>query len=129
MKAKSILRSTFLLFSLIALTSCSSNEDSPATSNYPREVSIIYKMSSTNTATAQAISYKNETGSMTTVTNVVLPYSKTITKTVNKNDDASIGYSTTNAGSNVTLEILVDNTVKKTQNFVSGTGAMVYSFQ
>ena len=119
------------LFSILSIfiTSCSKDDDNTINTPYPKQVQIAYKMSSTNTTTAQAISYKNELGSMTTVTNVALPYSKSITRTVNKNDDASIGYSTTNTSSNVTLEILVDNSVLKTQNFVSGTGAMVYSFQ
>lgn len=129
MKKKIFKLPTLLFILSILFISCSKDDDSPINTTYPKEVQITYKMSSTNTATAQAISYKNESGSMTTVTNVNLPYSKTITRTVNKNDDASFGYSTTNTSSNVTLEILVDNSVKKTQNFVSGTGAMVYSFQ
>lgn len=113
----------------IFITSCRKDDDNIIKTSYPKQVQITYKMSSTNATTAQAISYKNESGSMTTVTNVVLPYSKTISRTVNKNDDVSIGYSTTNTSSNVTLEILVDNSVMKIQNFIYGTGAIVYSFQ
>lgn len=110
---------SFILFS------CNNDENE---TNYPKEVQIIYKVTSTNTTTAQAISYKNETGGMTTLTNVALPFFKTITRTVNKNDDASIGYSTTNELSNVTLEIQVDNSIKNTKNFISVSGGIVYLF-
>lgn len=111
---------SFILFS------CNNDENE---TNYPKEVQITYKVTSINTTTAQAISYKNETGGMTTLTNVALPFSKTITRTVNKNDDASIGYGTTNTSASVKLEILVDNTMVKSQVFNAGTGAMVYLFQ
>lgn len=110
---------SFILFS------CNNDENE---SKYPKEVQITYKVTSTNTTTAQAISYKNETGGMTTLTNVALPFSKTITRRVNKNDDASIGYSTTAELSNVTLEIQVDSSIKKNQNFISVSGAIVYLF-
>lgn len=107
------------------LSSCNNDENE---TKYPKEVQITYKVTSTNTTTAQAISYKNETGGMTTLTNVALPFSKTITRTVNKNDDASIGYSTTTETSNVTLEIQVDNSIKNTKNFISVSGGIVYLF-
>lgn len=110
---------SFILFS------CNNDENE---TKYPKEVQITYKVTSTNTTTAQAISYKNETGGMTTLTNVALPFSKTITRTVNKNDDASIGYSTTTELSNVTLEIQVDNSIKNTKNFISVSGGIVYLF-
>lgn len=108
------------------LSSCNNDENE---TKYPKEVQITYKVTSTNTTTAQAISYKNETEGMTTLTNVALPFSKTITRTVNKNDDASIGYSSTNTSASVKLEILVDNTQVKSQVFNAGTGAIIYLFQ
>lgn len=107
------------------LISCNDYENE---TKYPKEVQITYKVTSTNTATAQAISYKNETGGMTTLSNVALPFSKTITRIVNKNDDASLGYSTTTETSNITLEIQVDNSIKKNQKFISVSGAIVYLF-
>lgn len=117
-------------FFLLSFVSCNNDDDSTSTpgNTYPKAVQITYKVTSANSTTLQAISYKNETGGMTTLTNVSLPYSKTVSRTVNKNDDASIGYSSTNTSSNVTLEISV-GTSKKSQNFVAGTGALTYSFQ
>jgi hypothetical protein len=128
MKIKTFLKPVLAL-SFLVMLSCSSSNDDGSSNEFPKTVSITYKVKSTNTTTAQAISYKNDTGGTTMATNVDLPFSVSITRIVNQNDDASVGFSSTTQNANVTLEILVDGTVVKTQNFTSGTGAMAYIFQ
>lgn len=112
------------------LINCSSdsNDDGGSSNTYPKQVTITYKVIGINTSTATLVTYKNETGGITNVENVSLPYTKTITRTVNKNDDASLGYGT-NTTTSVRLEISVNNTVQKSQDFNSTSGALVYLFQ
>lgn len=114
----------------IFLISCrsDSNDDGNSSNSYPKQVTITYKVTGINTSTAAIVTYKNETGGLTNLENVTLPYSKTITRTVNKYDDASLGYGT-NTNTNVKLEILVNNTVQKSQEYTSTSGAIVYLFQ
>lgn len=127
---KLALKSVLLLSLAIISSSCSSDDDNNSGgSTYPRQVSITYKVNSSNTTSAQAVSYKNATGSMATVTDVTLPYTITVNRTVNAGDDASVGYSSSNTSANVTLQILVDNSVVKTQDFNAGTAAIAYLFQ
>ncbi|UPT69862.1 MAG: hypothetical protein M0D53_12045 [Flavobacterium sp. JAD_PAG50586_2] len=125
---KKLMLKSVLLLSIL-FCACSSDDNDSGGNSYPKEVSITYKVSSSNTTSAQAVSYKNATGGMATVTNVALPYTITVNRTVNEGDDASIGYSSANASANVTLQILVDNSVVKTQNFTVGTGAIQYLFE
>ncbi|WP_157505965.1 hypothetical protein [Flavobacterium chungangense] len=114
---------TFGLF----ISSCSKEDSSPIASGYPKNVTIVYKVISTSVASA-SITYKNETAGMTTLADVTLPFTKSFVRTVNKNDDASLGFSLNQAGP-IKLEILVDGSSVKTQDFNTGTGAMVYLFQ
>jgi hypothetical protein len=107
------------------LSACSKKNDSPAA--YPKTVTVTYRVTSATVATA-SISYRSETMAMTTLTNVALPFSKAITKTVNVNDDVNIGF-TLNVPGPIKLEILVDGSVVKTQDFTGGAGALVYLFQ
>lgn len=114
---------TFRLF----ISSCSKEDSSPIASGYPKNVTIVYKVISAS-VTSASITYKNETAGMTTLTDVTLPFTKSVVRTVNKNDDASLGFSLNQAGL-ITLEILVDGSSVKTQDFNAGTGAMAYLFQ
>jgi len=104
--------------------SCS-KEDDNSSSSYPKQVSITYAVSSTTTASAAIVSYKNETGVDVNVTNPALPYTKTFTRTVNKNDVLSLGYGT-NTNQTVKLEIFVNNLSVKSQTFTSTSGAITY---
>lgn len=121
---------TFFLFSLLSLASisCSSDDDSPSGSSYPKEVSITYKVTSSSTTSAVLIQYKNETGGNTNVSNPTLPYTKTITKTANQHDVLSLGYGT-NDNQTVQLEITVNNETVKSQEFTATSGAIVYMFE
>lgn len=120
----------FAFFSVLLLltlfTSCS-NDDNPSTS-YPKQVSVTYKVTSTTTSSAFLVRYTNETGGNTDVPNATLPYTKTFNRTVNKSDVLTLAYGT-NTSQTVKLEILVDNTVVKSQVFTSTSGAIVYLFE
>jgi len=127
---KSIKRNLlFISMSILTMLfmSCS-KEDDNSSSSYPKQVSITYAVSSTTTASAAIVSYKNETGVDINVTNPALPYTKTFTRTVNKNDVLSLGYGT-NTNQTVKLEILVNNTSVKSQTFTSTSGAITYLFE
>ena len=127
-------RKLSILFALTAFaffaTSCRNDDDSNdgPTNAYPKQVKITYVVTSPQPTTLQLISYKNETNGMTNVSNPALPYTKSITRTVNRNDDASLGFGGA-PDSNVKLEILVNDQLAKTQTFTNtGTGALVYLF-
>lgn len=125
------IKRNFLLFSVSILTMlftfCSKDDDN-SSSYYPKQVSITYAVSSTTATSAALVSYKNETGVDINVTNPALPYTKTLTRTVNKNDVLSLGYGT-NTNQTVKLEILVNNSIVKSQTFTSTSGAIIYLFE
>lgn len=95
---------------------------------YPKQVDITYRVSSTSTNNLVSITYDNETGGQSTVANPALPFTKTITKTVNKNNIITIGYFV-NPSQTVKLEIVVNNGLVKTQQYNSPNAAMSYTFQ
>lgn len=95
---------------------------------YPKQVSITYRVSSKTANSLVSITYDNETSGQTTVNNPSLPFSKTITKTVNKSNVVTLGYFV-NPAQTVKLEILVDNTVVKSQDYAVPNAAMSYTFQ
>lgn len=119
--------SLFIAFIMFLATSCEKS-DSDTGNIYPKQVSITYKVTSTTTNSATLIQYKNESGRNTDIVNPALPYSKTITRTVNKNDVLSLGYGTHTAQT-VKLEIIVDNNTVKSQEFPSTAGAIIYAFE
>ena len=120
---------TALFIGLILLITASCKKSGSDVDNtYPKQVSITYRVSSTTTNNVVSIIYDNETGGQTTVDNPALPFSKTITKTVNKYDIVTFGYFV-NPAQNVKLEVLVNNQVVKSQEYVSPNSAMSYTFQ
>lgn len=120
---------TALFIGLILLITASCKKSGSDVDNtYPKQVSITYRVSSTTTNNLVSIIYDNETGGQTTVDNPALPFSKTITKTVNKYDIVTFGYFV-NPAQNVKLEVLVNNQVVKSQEYVSPNSAMSYTFQ
>lgn len=116
-----------LTFFSFLLSSCSSDSDSSSNNTYPKQVTITYKVTSTSTNNASLIQYSNETGGSTDVTNPQLPYTKTITRTVNQSDIATLGCGT-NAIQTIKLEILVDDVIVKSQENTSTSSAIVYIF-
>lgn len=127
MRFKSILLTASVLF---VLASCSKDDDPPA-SSYPKNVSVEYRVSSpSGIITAAQVVYRNESGSLTGLSNVSLPFSKKISITVNQYDNISVAV--THAGSGtMKLKILVDNVSVKSQEFTDNTviaGSLPYVF-
>lgn len=120
---------THLILGLIMILAVSCKKNDSGTDNtYPKQVSITYRVSSTTTNNLVSITYDNETGGQTTANNPALPFTKTITKTVNKNNIITLGYFV-NPAQTVKLEILVNNQVVKSQDYTSPNSAMSYTFQ
>ncbi|MBS1755096.1 MAG: hypothetical protein KF741_10730 [Ferruginibacter sp.] len=126
MKLKTILVAFVALPSL--LSSCKKNNDD----DYPKSVNIQYKVSSPSGLTqATSVIYMNETGALTNLSNQALPYTKSLSRTVNRGDALSLRADAVGNGS-LKLEILVNNEVVKTSS-PSGsttiTGTIVHQFQ
>jgi len=120
---------TSLFIGLIILVAASCKKSNSGIENtYPKQVSITYKVSSTTTNSLVSITYNNETGGLTTADNPALPFTKTITKTVNKYNSITLGYFV-NPAQTVKLEIVVDNQVVKSQVYTNPNSAMSYTFQ
>jgi len=120
---------TSLFIGLITLLAASCKKtDSNTDTTYPKQVDITYRVSSTTTNSLVSITYDNETGGQTTANNPALPFTKTITKTVNKYDIITLGYFV-NPAQTVKLEILANNQVVKSQVYTSPNSAMSYTFQ
>ncbi len=115
------------IFASLTIISCNRDNDDSGSNSYPKQVSVVYKVTSTTATAATLVQYKNETGANTDVPNAALPYTKTFNRTVNKNDVLSLGYGT-NTSQTVKLEILVNNVSVKTQTFTSTAGAITYTF-
>jgi len=115
-----------LLF--ISLIPSCKKDKSNIGSNYPKQVNIVYKVSSSSASTATIVQYRNETGGIADVPDAGLPYTKNVTRTVNKSDVLSLAYGT-NSSQMVKLEIMVDNVSVKSQTFTGTTGAITYLFE
>jgi hypothetical protein len=126
-KMKSVKASLFIGLMLFFFASCN-KPDSGTSEPYPKQVNITYRVSSTTTNSLGLITYDNETGGQSSVSNPALPYSKTITKTVDKYDIITLGYFV-NPAQTVKLEIVVDNQVVKSQVYTVPNAAMSYTFQ
>lgn len=95
---------------------------------FPKSLTITYRVTSPDASSLSSIKYKNETAGETNMDNVPLPFNKVFTKTINRNDVISLGY-TSNSNANVKLEILVGSTVVKSQDFTANSGTIVYQFK
>ncbi|MBS0424015.1 MAG: hypothetical protein JSR71_06225 [Proteobacteria bacterium] len=118
-----------LFIGLITLLTVSCKKTDSGTGNaYPKQVDITYRVSSTTANSLVSITYDNETGGQTTANNPALPFTKTITKTVNKYNIITLGYFV-NPAQTLKLEILVNNEVVKSQVYTTPNAAMSYTFQ
>ena len=126
----------FLLFFVVLLMgSCKKGTDTPG-GGYPKEVTIEYKLTTVkgSLSTAEMVGYTNESDGRTTLTNVSLPFSKTIKRTVKFGDMPTLSVFHTNTGGacSVKMEILVNGKVAKTQTEETTdhlNGAIVYPFE
>lgn len=117
------------LFITISLAACSKGDDDNSPPNtYPKEVSVMYRVSSPSAIMLNSSHYTNETGGIAQAKNFELPFSKSVSMTVNNGKGLYLSYFDPN-GPNVKLEILVDNAVVKTQTFTGNSGAIDYYFQ
>ena len=120
---------TSLFMGLIILLAASCKKSGSDTDNtYPKQVSITYRVSSTTTNNLVSITYDNESGGQTTADNPPLPFTKSITRTVNKNNIITLGYFV-NPAQAVKLEILVNNQVVKSKDYNVPNASMSYTFQ
>lgn len=118
--------------------SCSKDDDkSSQSSNYPRQVSVTYKVSSTSLSIAD-VGYINETGGDTDLANISLPFETTIQKTVNYGDLVRIdGYyynsSQVGVAKDIKAEIWIDGNLVKTETGNSNSESvnvfLMYQFQ
>ncbi|WP_162796019.1 hypothetical protein [Pedobacter nanyangensis] len=108
MKTKLFLFSALVSTMMFTLVSCKKDKADDPTKVYPKNVSIEYKCTvASGTPSGLSIIYSNESGGSSTLTNVVLPFSKKINRTVNANDDVTMGFTGVGPGG-VKGEIYVD---------------------
>lgn len=119
--------SLFLGFIMLLAVSCKKS-DLDTDNAFPKQVNITYRVSSTTTNKLESITYDNETGGVTSVDNPALPFTKTITRTVDKYAIITFGYYV-NPAQTVKLEVLINNQVVKSQEYTSLNAAMSYIFQ
>jgi hypothetical protein len=118
-----------LLLSVSLLFSCKKDKDGD--SGYPKDVTIEYRVTTTTSGfNAADVTYNNETGGRSDIDNAAIPFSKKITKRVDKYE--TIGLSVTAArGGDLKTEILVNDKVVKTETYTSTSivhGVLVYQF-
>ena len=119
--------SLFIGFIMLLAVSCKKS-DSDTDTAYPKQVNITYRASSTTIDSLVSITFDNETGGLTSVDNPELPFTKTITRTVDKYTIIALGYFV-NPAQTVKMEILVNNEVVKSQTYTSPNSSMSYTFQ
>jgi hypothetical protein len=123
-----LFKAAFFTGLIMFFTASCKKTDSGTDNSYPKQVSIAYRVSSTTASSLVSITYDNETGGQTTANNPVLPFTKVITKTVDKYNIITLGYFV-NPAQTVKLEILVNDQVVKSQVYTSPNSAMSYTFQ
>lgn len=139
-KMKNLRKLCYIALPLMLLTlfsACSKKPDgvNDPRKNYPKNVTIEYRVSkvSGDNIGVMDIRFTNETDADSQLTGQSLPFSKTITKTVNYASDVSLSilenYRITGS---IKLEILVNGKVVKTETPVFSntyiTGGVVYQF-
>jgi hypothetical protein len=115
----------FMVCILSIFISCGKDE---VVVNYPKTVTITYKI--TGTLPKGDVTFTNETGGITNLTDQAMPFTKQFSTTVKQFDVKSINFSSP-VGGTQKIEILVDDKVVKTETFVSNSvisGAVFYQF-
>jgi hypothetical protein len=118
---------------LVGTAACGDDEDSSGGQQqaaYPREATVEYKVTSTSGLTKADVMYVNDSGGRASEDDVVLPFTKKVTRTVKQFDDVALSV-TASVGGSLTAEIFVDGKSVDTKTF-SGTsvvtGSAVYIF-
>ncbi|MGN6418205.1 MAG: hypothetical protein ACTHMC_11975 [Pseudobacter sp.] len=103
---------TILMAVVLLGTACKKDKKS----GFPRTVSIEYKVSSNSGLSTADITFTNESGGLTDVDNASLPFSRTISKTLNEAQAIGLNGSKLVAG-HLKLEIIVDGKSVVAQDF------------
>lgn len=118
-----------LLLSVSLLFSCKKDKDGD--SGYPKDVTIEFRVTTTTSGlNAADVTYDNETGGRSDIDNAAIPFSKKITKKVDKYETLGLSVTAARAG-NLKTEILVNDKVVKTETYTSTSivhGVLVYQF-
>jgi hypothetical protein len=124
-------RFAYLLLSCAALaTAPSCSKDNDVVPTGPKEYQVQYKVTSANAAVSDYISYDNESGGTTTLSNVPLPANYSFKRTMKQGDHlsmlASLDGGTT--ASEITVSILLDGkeVKKETGRGVDAQAVPVY---
>ncbi len=115
-----------LIYTLIG--SCSGSDD---TSDYPKTVSVTYKISTTSGSAKGDVRYINKTGGLTTNENTALPYYKSFSREVKLGELLRLS-GTFDETKDITMSITIDGAVVKDQTFISDSnviGVVMYQFQ
>ena len=128
---KSTLKIVTMLAAVVMFASCGKDKDGPGQSgSYPKEVSIEYRVTTSSGLAKINISYTNETGGHTVLSDSAIPFTKKFKRTVNMGDDASVGVTSYTAGT-VKVEILVNDKVVKSEVFSGNeiiSGSVIFPF-
>ncbi|RZL69016.1 MAG: hypothetical protein EOO93_02795 [Pedobacter sp.] len=111
---------SFIAILFLSITSCGSKDDDPTpANNYPRKVSVEYRVTSPSGLTSlYSIVRRNATGATEIFSNQALPYSYKFDMTV-KQFDALLISGTSQTGGTIECEIFVDG---KSVDKKSGSG-------
>jgi hypothetical protein len=125
---KSTLKIVTMLAAVVMFASCGKDKDGPGQSgSYPKEVSIEYRVTTSSGLAKINISYTNETGGHTVLSDSAIPFTKKFKRTVNMGDDASVGVTSCT----VKVEILVNDKVVKSEVFSGNeiiSGSVIFPF-
>lgn len=110
-----------MLFMSGLFFSCSKDDEGGSTNTYPKDVTIEYKCTiSSGTPNKVEIYFTNESGGTEKLTNVVLPFSKKISRTVKAYDGASVSFSAFGPGG-IKGEVYVDGKLVNTKTASSNS--------
>jgi hypothetical protein len=112
---------------LFGLAACSKNDGEGSSG----ERRIEYKLTALAGVSRPLnfVSFTNETGGRTDLTNISLPFTQAFTRTVETGDDATLSFSYNNGNGgtmvSIRLEILVNGTVVKSETINSNTASVI----
>ncbi len=124
--------SGIIMLFMLTTTIISCGKDEEASTGYPRNVNVEYRVTSSNVRICDVL-FRNETGSdgFTNLDDVTVPYTVKFSKSVKQFDSLAMSVTASAAGT-LTVEILVDGKVVKTDSFTGNniiSGSSVYLFE
>lgn len=128
--SKSLLSKFALCLGLLSLVTAGCGGGEGPVDTYPREVVVEVRVTGTDPLTQATVQYSNDTGGSNIVDDAPLPFSASVTRTVERYDNVALSAETLGDGE-LTLEILVDGESVKKQSFAGDSsivGTTVYLF-